>query len=422
MCDSQKMTDELSSSPTDTAPRGLGGNFWRLWTSAALSNLADGILKIALGLVAIGFTRSPALIAGLAFAFTSPWLLFTLLSGAIADRFDRRRLMLTANLARIALLAILTLVVLLDAGSIWLLYAVALAVGSAETIYDTASQAIVPQLVRPDQRQRANGRLFAAELTSNEFLGPPLAGFLIIAGAAAALATPAALWVVAVVALLLVRGSFRAQREPSPPSTLRSDIAEGVRFLWRNPLLRRFALIAGVFNFASAAMQAILVLYVVGSTSAMGQTEQGYGWLLSAIAVGSLVGSFLAEPVTRSVGDRGTLVLGFICGALLVGSPGLTNNPFLVGAGFFVGGAGLVMANVVMLSLRQEITPDHLLGRVNAGILLVAGGTKPLGAIAAGVLAQLFGLRAVFLIMGVLTLLMLTSTPKTTDNAIRPGD
>jgi MFS family permease len=93
-------------------------------------------------LVAIGFTRSPALIAGLAFAFTLPWLLFALPAGAIADRLDRRRLMLGANIARTALLAGLVLVVLLDAGTIWVLYAVALCVGAVETIYDTAAQAI----------------------------------------------------------------------------------------------------------------------------------------------------------------------------------------------------------------------------------------------------------------------------------------
>ncbi|WP_235022531.1 MFS transporter [Amycolatopsis alkalitolerans] len=119
-------------------------DYGRLWTSSACSNLADGVLKVALPLVALGFTRSPSLIAGLAFAFTLPWLLFALPAGVLADRCDRRRLMLVANLARAALLVP---TVALHGGSIAVLYAVAFAAGTAETVYDTAAQSIVPQLV-----------------------------------------------------------------------------------------------------------------------------------------------------------------------------------------------------------------------------------------------------------------------------------
>src|SRR5690242_17676359 len=113
----------------------LGHRYWRLWPSAALSNLADGILKFALPLLAIGYTRSPALVAGLTLAFTLPWLVFALPAGAFVDRWDRRSLMLLANVARATLLAVLLATVLFDAGSIWLLYAAALGTGTAEVFY-----------------------------------------------------------------------------------------------------------------------------------------------------------------------------------------------------------------------------------------------------------------------------------------------
>jgi Na+/melibiose symporter-like transporter len=260
--------------------------------------------------------------------------------------------------------------------------------------------------------------MYAAELTSNEFVGPPLAGFLVAAGAAVALGAPAALWVVAILALLLVRRSFRIKRGQGQALTLRTDIAEGIRFLWRNRFLRMFAVVAGVFNLASSATQAVLVLYAVGSTSAMGLSEQAYGWLLSTIAIGSLVGSFVAEQVVLVLGRTRTLVLSFATGTLVVGAPALTTDPYVVGAAFLLGGAGLVVANVVMLSLRQRITPDRLLGRVNSGLLFVAEGIKPLGAIAAGVLAQALGLRAVFVIMGLLSLATLVTTTRMTDEAM----
>src|SRR5918993_4304529 len=214
------MADEPATS-AELSTATLGVAFWRLWTSSALSNLADGIVKVALPLVALRFTGSPTLIAGLAFAVTLPWLLVALPAGALADRVDRRRFMLGANTVRAALLALLTLSAVAGIGSIWLLYAVALGIGVAETIYDTAAQSILPQVVPRDRLARANGRLLAAELTANEFVGPPLGGLLVAAGVVAAFVAPAALWVAAVGALLLLRGGFAVPR--AEPTTLRAD-------------------------------------------------------------------------------------------------------------------------------------------------------------------------------------------------------
>ncbi|MDI5981637.1 MFS transporter [Amycolatopsis magusensis] len=383
----------------------LGGAYWRLWISSALSNLADGVFKVGLPLVAVSLTRSPTLIAGLTLAITLPWLLFALPAGALADRLDRRRAMIGANSARAVLLAALALTISLDVGSIWVLYAIAFAVGTTETIYDTCAQSILPQLVGREQLPRANGRLFAAELTANEFAGPPLAGFLVAAGAFAAFATPAGLWVAAIGALLLVRGSFRLPRER--PATLRADIAEGLRFVLRDPVLRTIAVMVGVFNFADKAVFAVLVLYAVGPGSAMGLSEQAFGFLLTAIAAGGLVGSLAAEWAERVLGRRWTLGLGYAASALMLGFPAVTTNPFLIGAAFLLGGIGTMMVNVVLVSLRQQLAPARLLGRVNSVHRLLSWGTMPLGAVAGGLLAHWLGLPATFAVMGVLSLLLL---------------
>jgi MFS family permease len=391
----------------------LGAAYWRLWTSSSLSNLADGIVKVALPLVAIRFTDSPTLIAGLAFAVTIPWLLFALPAGALADRLDRRRAMLGANAVRAALLVALALTVMVDIGSLWVLYAAAFCIGVAETIYDTSAQSIMPQIVSRDRLSRANGRLFAAELTANEFAGPPLGGFLVVLGAAMAFATPAALWAVAVGVLLLVRGRFRIERDRR--TTIRADIAEGLRFLWRHRLLRTLAVMVGVSNFATNATWAILVLYAVGPASAMGLSEPAFGLLLTTPAAGSLLGFLVAERVERRLGRARSLVLTMLGTTLLVGAPAGTANPFVIGAAFFVGGTTMAIWNVITVSLRQRVTPDRLLGRLNSGYRLVAWGTRPLGAIAGGVLAQFLGLRAVFVVMGLLTLALVAGTTKVTD-------
>lgn len=411
---------ELPAPAANSEPRRLGGRYWRLWASSGLSNLGDGVLQVALPLVAIQFTRSPTLIAGLPFALTLPWLLFALPAGALADRLDRRKAMLGANGVRAAVLAVLVLAVVLELGSIWALYVAAFALGVAETLYDTAAQSILPQMVRREQLSRANGYLQAAERTNNEFIGPPLAGFLVAVGVAVAVAVPAALWAVAVLALMLVRGRFRVERTRG--TSLRVDIAEGLRFLWRHRLLRTLAAMTGGMNFTVHAMMAILVLYAVGPSSAVGLSESGYGVLLACTAAGSVVGSFLAERVERLLGRARSLGFTVVASAVFVGVPAVTADPIGIGAGFFVGGAGIVVWNVIAVSLRQRVTPDRLLGRLNSAYRLVGLGTMPLGFATGGVLAEAFGLRTVFVVMAIMTLGLLAGMTIVTDTAMASAE
>lgn len=398
----------------------LGASYWKLWTSSGLSNLADGVFKIALPLLAIQFTQSPTLIAGVSFVATLPWLLFALTAGALADRLDRRRLMLVANLTRAALPAMLIAVILLDLGSIWALYVIALLVGVAETLYDTSAQSIMPQLVHRDQLSRANGRLYAVELTTNQFIGPPLGGLLVAAGVIGGFAVPAVLWLAAVGSLFLVRGNFRIEREQK--TTLRHDIAEGLRFLWHQKILRTLAVMTGTFNFASSAAFALFVLFAVGPSSAMQLSEVGFGVLLTTSAIGALLGSFISEWAERKLGRSKSLALTIFGGSFFVGAPALTDNPYILGFVFFVGGVLVMLWNVITVSLRQRITPNRLLGRVNSAYRLLAWGTMPLGAAAGGLLATWLGLQAMFGIMGVLTLALLVLMPIVTDKAIDAAD
>jgi MFS family permease len=398
----------------------LGASYWKLWTSSGLSNLADGVFKIALPLLAIQLTQSPTLVAGLTVAATLPWLLFALTAGALADRLDRRKLMLWANLSRALLPAVLAAVILLDFGSIWALYIVALMVGVAETLYDTSAQSIMPQMVHRDQLSRANGRLYAVELTANQFIGPPLGGLLVAIGVVAGLAVPAALWLAAVGGLLLIPGAFRMEREQK--TTLRFDIGEGLRFLWNQKILRTLAVMTGVFNFASSAAFAVLVLFAVGPASEMKLSEVGFGLLLTASALGAFVGSFISEWVEARLGRSKSLTLTVFGVALFVGAPALTDNPYVLAPILFVGGILIVLWNVITVSLRQRITPNRLLGRINSAYRLLAWGTMPLGAAAGGLLAQWLGLQVMFAIMGMLTLALLGMMPILTDKAIAAAD
>jgi MFS family permease len=414
------MAEVVDRSREGEEPGRLGLPFWQLWSASSLSNLADGLVKIALPLVAVTLTDSPGLVAGVTLAVTLPWLLFALPAGALADRVDRRIAMVTANVVRAAAVAVLAVALVLgpqsSAAAIWALYAVALLLGTAETIYDTCAQSILPQVVPRDRLPRANGRLIAAELTANEFVGPPLGGLLVAAGIAAAFATPAALWAAAVGTLLLLRGGFSVPREQ--PTTLRADVAEGLRYLWRHRLLRTLAAMTGLFNFATNATFAVFVLYAVGSTSAMRLTEAAYGLLFATIAAGSLIGALLADRIIGRLGRSRSLALGILGGVGTVGAPALTTNPLLIAAAFLLGGLSNALWNVVAVSLRQRITPDRILGRINSSYRLVAWGTRPLGAAAGGLLGELLGLRSVFAVAAALILATLVGMTQVTDTAI----
>ncbi|WP_417234498.1 MFS transporter [Arthrobacter sp.] len=399
----------------------LGRPYAWLWSSSALSNLADGVLKVALPLVALRFTDSPTLIAGLGVALSLPWLLFSLPAGALADRWDRRRSMLWANVVRGGVVVALGTAFAVGAGNLWMLYAAAVIIGSTETLYDTSAQSILPQLVPTAGLDRANGRLQAAELTTNQFIGPPLGGLLAASGAALSFATPAGLWLVAVGALWMVRGNFRIERTGSPV-TLREDIAEGLRFLWSNPVLRVLAAMTGAFNLATSAAFAVFVLYAVGPASVLHLEGAAYGALLASTAAGAVVGALFAGQAVARIGRSASLLIAICTGALFVGAPAVTSNVWLVGGVFVLGGLGMAFWNVVTVTLRQRIAPARLLGRVNSGYRLLAWGTMPIGAALGGLIGEAWGLRAVFAIMAVLTLCLLVGLIWVTDRHIAEAE
>jgi MFS family permease len=377
-----------------TAER-LGPSFAKLWTASAFSNLADGVLKIALPLVAVHFTDSPLLLGGLGLAMSLPWLLFALPFGAIADRTDRRIAMLIANGTRLTVAALTAFALFQGAGSIWLLYVAGFVFGVAEVLYDTTAQSILPQLVDRRQLTRANARLHGVETLANQFAGPPLGGFLVAAALALAVGAPAALWALALAALAWVPGRYTPVRAEEP-STLRADIVEGLRYLTGHRVLRTLAIMTGASNFASSAVMTVFVLYAVGPDAPMGLSEFSYGVLNTTIAVGALLGSLIAAGLSRRIGRSRSLALGVVTFTAMCAIPALTADPWIIGAVFVISGAGVMIWNVIAVSLRQQITPDRLLGRLNSCYRLLAWGTIPLGALAGGAIGEAFGLRAVF--------------------------
>jgi MFS family permease len=365
----------------------------------------------------VQLTRSPVLIAGVTVAARLPWLLAQV-AGALADRLDRRQSMVRVNLVRTVLLGGLALAVAADLATLPLLYAVAVLLGFAETLFDTSAQSLLPAVVGRDDLTRANSRLFAVELVANEFVGPPLGGLLAAAGLGLALGLPAAAYLVGAACLALLAGSFRAVGAgPAGSTRFRDDIAEGARFVWRHPVLRPLAVMLGMGNLAFAAFFSVFVLYVV-APGPMGLSGAGFGILSATVGVGSLLGTWLAVPTERRLGRVRTLVVSVVLSTAGLVVPILTASPVLVGISLAVCGVSMVLWNVITVSLRQRITPDRLLGRMNASYRLVGWGTMPLGALLGGALAEALGLRGAFLAAAAIYFATLVGFRYVTEEAI----
>ena len=386
--------DSVEARPTDDR---LGPDYVKLWFATAINNVGDGVRMTALPLLAATFTRNPIAIAGVLFACKLPWLLFSLISGAVVDRVDRRKLMIAINILRGVAMAALGFVVLGGGGGLALLYVVALAQGIGEVFSDNAAFALMPNIVPKHRLEDANGRLEAAVVTMNEFAGPALGGLLF----ALALGVPFLLdsFSFVVAALLLGTMAYRPKpiADPAPKRPIRKDIAEGLRWLWAHPLLRNLSLIAAATNLVLHATFAIAVLFAL---DVLGLGEIGFGLLLSAEAFGALTGSLLAGSLKRRLGITRTVVV-----ALLVA--GAANLAIASSTSWLVVGAMMVAVafagglwNVVTNSLRQSLVPDRLLGRVQSTHRLLSWGAIPLGTLLGGVLSQFVGLRAPFAVAG----------------------
>ena len=382
----------IVSDPPTKPPRfsGLGANYWKLWTASVVSNLGDGVAQIAYPWLASLITRDPVLIAGVAFAQRLPWLVFSLHAGVIVDRGDRRRLMVSMNTLRFLITVAVTVAVAMDVMVIPALYLAALALGSAEVIYDNSSQTILPRIVAKDRLERANGNMWGAELVMNQFIGPPLGGFLIALAIAVPFGVDALTFGVSALLIALIGGTFRSSPATAEPVTerrsMRQDIAEGLRWLWSHKLIRRFAVLLGVMNGISTAMFAIEVLF---AQEILHLDARGFGFLATASALGGIAGSQLAPNITKRIGPGPSLYCTLLAGALTGTVIGLTSNAVVVAAMFAIFMFTAVLWNVITVSFRQSVIPDHLLGRVNSVYRLFGWGSMPIGAAIGGALVAL---------------------------------
>ncbi len=376
----------------------LGQRFNKLLGAVIVSNLGDGIMVVAFPLLVASITRDPVLVAGATVIGRIPWLLFALPAGALVDRMDRRRVMVGVDWVRGAVVGVLGILLLVGDVSLAIVYVIAFMLGSAETMFDTASEAFLPLLVGSDDLDAANGRLQASEWATNSFVGPAAGAGLFAVAAALPFLFNSVSFAIAAVLVASIGGNF-AREGADDQQKLRTDIGEGLRWLWGHTVLRTLSIMAGVTNLVGMGIVAIFVLF---AQDILDLGDVGYGLIITTIGAGGLGGALIAPLITKRFG-QGTTLLASV-GGLGLGSlaMGLTSNAIVAGAIACFYGFLVALWNVVAISLRQRLTPDDLRGRVASVARLLAWGTQPLGALLGGVVAAAYGLRAPFVIGAVI--------------------
>lgn len=386
---------------TQTEPERLGGDFWRLWWANAINSVGDGAFNAAMPLLAITVTRDPQQISLISAAAFLPWLLVSLPAGAIVDRYDRATLMWRCQAVQAVIVTAMATAAMTGTVSVPLLVAASLLLGGAQVVITNAAQSVLPQVVPPKLLQRANSNQYVIQTVGEASVGPPLGSLLFAAAAALPFAVDAVSYALSAGLLATLPGAAAptAQRR-----SLRAEVAEGLRWLTRHRLLRTLAALLSANTFCNQLGFATLVLY---ATQTLRLSDRAYGLMLVGEGVGSVVGGLVNVWIARRLGSIAAFVLALAANAAIYAGMGLVPNGAALAVMLALCGFVITVSSVVTVSLRQQIVPHALLGRVNSVFRMLGWGLMPLGALVGGYVAQHLGLRAPFFFAGGIRVLVL---------------
>jgi MFS family permease len=377
------------------APSRFGRSFRWLLASSVVTNVGDGIALAAGPLLVAAQTRDPLLVSMALLSQQLPNLLFGIPAGAIADRFDRRRIIAGVNLARAVVLAILAGTIVGGTVSIAVVLLALFVLGTAEIFADVASNSLLPRVVRREDLGVANARLTSSFLLTNQLLGPPIGAFMFSVGMALPFAANAACF--ALGALLVMRVvtdiAETATERAGQGRNLRAEMVEGLRWLMAHPPMRTLALTIVAFNVTYGAAWAVLVLY---ASERLGMDAVGFGLLTTAVAIGGIVGTASYGRLERRFSLADIMRVGLLIETFTHLVLALTTSPVVALVTMVVFGAHAFVWGTTSTVVRQRAVPDELLGRVTGIYIVGVVGGIVVGTPIGGLLAREFGITAPF--------------------------
>ncbi|MEV7693575.1 MFS transporter [Microbacterium sp. NPDC089189] len=405
------------------APRRLGRDFRWLFASSVTSNIGDGIALAASPLLIASLTDSPVLVASGAIMQFLPWLLFGLHAGAIADRVDRRALIMVANGIRALVLVGLCVFLVTGITSIWMVLVVAFLYGTAEVFVDTTSSTLLPMMVTKPDLGIGNARLQAGFLVANQLGGPPLGAFLFALGSFWPFAVQAICVAFAVILISRITATTRAEatRAERERPAVHTDIASGIRWLWQNPPVRTLVVIILAFNVTWAAPWGVLVLY---ATEYLQMGPVGYGALTTASAIGGLLATVLYGRLERRFSFATLMRVCLSAEVLMHLAFALTTSGAVAFVIMIAFGAYAFVWATISTTVRQRLVPHELQGRIASVNMVGIFGGLVIGQALGGIIAQVWGLTGPwwFAFVGAAITLLLVWRPISHIAAAAPVD
>jgi MFS family permease len=377
------------------APSRLGRSFRWLLASSVISNVGDGIALAAGPLLVASQTRDPLLVSFALLAQQLPNLLFGLPAGAVADRFDRRRIVAGVNLVRAAVLVVLAATIVGGTVSIAIVLAALFVLGTAEIFADIGSSSLVPRVVPRAHLGIANARLTGSFLLTNLLLAPPIGAFLFSVGMALPFAANAACFALGAVLVTRVVTDVAdaAAERGRERGSLRREMADGVRWLIGNAPMRTLALTIIAFNVTYGAAWGVLVLY---ASERLGMDAVGFGLLTTALAIGGIIGTTLYGRLERRFALADIMRVGLLIETFTHLALALTTSAPVALATMVVFGGHATVWGTTSTVVRQRAVPDELLGRVTGVYHIAVIGGMVVGTPIGGLLAREFGITAPF--------------------------
>jgi MFS family permease len=366
-----------------------------LWSSTTSGALAEGISLSVLPLLISNLTRDPVVVSTLQVAAALPWLAFGLQAGALADRWDRARVLFFADAARTGLTTVLAVLVLFHSASVMVLLGFAFCSSIATVMFCSADGALLPSLVSSDELAEANGRLKTGTTITGNFVGPGLGSALFALTHSSPVFTQAAAFATSMLCLR----ALPKRLEPRGPSglSLRSEITQGLTHVRRDRDLFTLAGTTTLQGIATWMLMAILVLY---SLETLHASPAAYGLLFTIYAVGSLTGASLAGRIAARMKTRTSLTLTALLSGVALFILAATSTFAVAAAGMALLGMSGMILGILAVSERQRRTPEHLLGRVSGVFNVLNVGSAPVAAPISGLIAAHWGLPTAIAVCG----------------------
>lgn len=382
-------------------PRPLGARYWRLWGGVVTSSLGTGILIVAFPLLALQFTHNPLAISGVLVAAQAPALITALPFGTLADRLNRRRLIIAIQLFRFAVLGAFGVAIIAHRDSLLLIYLTTFLLGGMTVAFDVVANAALPSIVDQENLVRANAHLLNAELTSENLLGQALGG--------AALAVTQSLPFLAEAGSLIVSAALLDKavpnRSPEPSeSAAWQDLRDGLRWFLGHSFFRLQVAIMGCLAFGQGMVLGLLALYARYN---LHLSNAGYGLLLALATAGTVLGGIWIARVDDRVDSSVTMVLAAI--VMAAGYPilAVTHSAIVACGALIAEEAGVIIASTASRSLRQRLAAPEMQGRAASANTMVLMSSLPLGALAGGLIGRATSVSTTFLCTAALELAFL---------------